>query len=66
MSKVVSAIFMHIFCEIVPGIINPWTGEPIQVNEDNDENSAHDGEFCQHFLSVTFFSGLKGFLNFQD
>ena len=26
------------------GILNPWTGEPIHLSEDHDDNSAPDGK----------------------
>ena len=29
---------------ILAGILNPWTGEPIHLSEDQDENSAPDGK----------------------
>ena len=28
----------------IAGILNPWTGEPIHLSEDQDENSAPDGK----------------------
>ena len=49
-------IFYHFFSVIT----NPWTGEPINVaNEGNDENSAHDGK--SEFLDIlTFFPMVMG------
>ena len=51
----VSQFFITFFSVIT----NPWTGEPINVaNEGNDENSAHDGK--SEFLDILTFSDGDG------
>ena len=34
----------EIIALFLAGILNPWTGEPIHLSEDQDENSAPDGK----------------------
>ena len=34
------------------GILNPWTGEPIHLSEDQDENSAPDGKSNSQLISL--------------
>ena len=38
------------------GILNPWTGEPIHLSEDQDENSAPDGK--SQFLIISLFGAF--------